>query len=175
MTQKKTLLPELLPAPPVMPSAPTRQRVLQHWQKLVTGGAVATMLGCGCLVMDPLPPPAVCRTTTPLIDQVTFTVSATGTGVLLDATVEWGVTVKVSHVDGATLDGTGSPSALRQFLVPNSPTAVITVTYLAECENVPRSTLRVVLTPVSSDGGVADGGSLGPYTLSVFESPDAGP
>ena len=162
MSDEKTLLTELLPAPkPVIPSSSPRERVALHWHKLVTTGAAAAALaGCGCLVMDPLPPPAQCRTTRSLLSQVSFsaTPGTAGTVTLRVAFIEsWeSATLSFLSIDGGTISPTTGELSLPEDLLitPTTTGLPVTMVFTTTCERSAATSLKVVLTPQGLDGGV---------------------
>ena len=162
MSDEKTLLTELLPAPkPVIPSSSPRERVALHWHKLVTTGAAAAALaGCGCLVMDPLPQPAQCRTTRSLLSQMSFvaTPGSAGAVTLHVAFVEsWeNATLSFLSIDGGTISPTTGALSLPEDLLITPTTAGLPVTlvFTTTCEGTAATSLKVVLTPQGLDGGV---------------------
>lgn len=169
MSDDKTLLTELLPAPkPVIPSSSPRERVAQHWHKLVTTGAAAAALaGCGCLVMDPLPPPAQCRTTRSLLSSLSITASAEVNSAVLLSMSLWrdyeDATLTLLSIDGGTIAARPtSPLSLPANLLisPTVAGAPITVIFTTTCEGTATTSLKVVLTPQGLDGGT-DAGPTG--------------
>jgi len=166
MSDMKTLMTEVLPVPKsVIPSVGPRERVAQHWQKLVTtSAATAALVGCGCLVMDPLPPPAQCRTTRSVLRDVSFTTSrvAPGTVTLGVATTAFAnVELTLLTIDGGTVSPNLSgpltlPATLQ--ITPTTAGSPVTVTFTTRCDGTAATSVKVVLTPVGLDGGT-DGGS----------------
>lgn len=66
MSEKKTLVPELLPQPVIRSKTgpDPRERVQRHLRTLMRFGAAAgtaALASCGYMVVDPLPPPAKCE------------------------------------------------------------------------------------------------------------------
>jgi hypothetical protein len=168
MSDEKTLLTELLPAPkPVIPSAGPRARVALHWHKLVTTGAAAAALaGCGCLVMDPLPQPAQCRTTRSLLSQVSFVAAPQSNGAvsLQVAFLEsWeNASLSFLSIDGGTISPTptGALSLPEDLLITPTGAGSITIVFTTTCEGTAATSLKVVLTPQGLDGGT-DAGPTG--------------
>jgi hypothetical protein len=169
MSDQKRLLTELLPAPKsVIPSSNPRERVARHWHKLVTTGAAAAALaGCGCLVMDPLPNPAQCRTTRSLLSQVSFIATPQGAGSLslqVEFSGAWeNATLSFLSIEGGTLVSSPSgalslPADLR--INPAGAGQPITVVFTTTCEGTAATSLKVVLTPQGVDAGT-DAGATG--------------
>ncbi|MFO0598878.1 MAG: hypothetical protein U0228_26460 [Myxococcaceae bacterium] len=60
---RKILMPEVLPRPMSFPGTAARARVIAHLRLLATTGvATLSLAACPFLVVDPLPPPAKCKT-----------------------------------------------------------------------------------------------------------------
>ncbi|MCY1082142.1 hypothetical protein [Archangium lansingense] len=79
---RKRLMPEILPGPgPVVSSTSVRQRVLRHMKLLIaTGAATTTLAACPYGVVDPLPPPARCRTTGSVLEDLRVEVRPSAPG-----------------------------------------------------------------------------------------------
>ena len=163
MSDEKTMLPELLPVPkPVIPSVSARERVTKHWHQLMTAGAAtAALAGCGCIVMDPIPPPAQCRTTRSLLSEVSFDVqqSPSGDVSLFIGLQEYRVSLRVLSVEGATpfSQPAAEITSSRDLIFHPTGTGPITVIFATTCEETAATSIKVVLTPQGSDGG-ADAG-----------------
>ncbi|MDP1823943.1 MAG: hypothetical protein Q8L48_11900 [Archangium sp.] len=176
MSDQKTLMTEVLPVPKsVIPSVSPRERVAQHWHRLVTtGAATAALAGCGCLVMDPLPPPAQCRTTRSVLRDVNFTATrlapdSVSLRVMLVDFVN--VDLAILTIDGGTVASLPSgqltlPATLE--ITPTTAGAPITVTFTTTCEGTAATSVKVVLTPVGVDGGT-DAGPTG-WTVSATDA-----
>lgn len=168
MSDQKTLMSEVLPVPkPVIPNVSPRERVAQHWHRLVTtGAATAALAGCGCLVMDPLPPPAQCRTTRSVLRDVSFSASRLGQGsVELRVSLPQFADVDLTFlsIDGGTVFPAPSgqlslPATLE--ITPTTPGAPVTVTFTTRCEGTAATSVKVVLTPLGVDAGT-DAGPTG--------------
>ena len=174
MSDEKTLLPELLPVPrPVIPSVSPRERVVKHWHTLMTAGAAtAALAGCGCLVMDPLPPPAQCRTTRSLLEDVSFSVLSNSSGPELSVqrlTFSSEAALSLLSIEGGTF--VTRPSTPVTFTTPlvitPNGTGPITVIFTTTCEGTAATSIKVVLTPQGSDGG-ADAGPTS-WTVSATD------
>ena len=116
MSEKKTLLPELLPAPtsegrpgaasatapsPVERVAEQARLILQRFRGLgpVAGAAMLGLHGCGYGVVDPLPPPPVQCTTLPMpLSSIVMTLS-------VDSPVDGGTPPVVLHLSGGGYPG----------------------------------------------------------------------
>jgi hypothetical protein len=179
---RKKLMPEILPQPAAAPSATARQRVLRHMKLLIAAGAATTTLAaCPYAVVDPLPPPARCRTTGSVLEglQVAAQPDASG-GVVVwvsPSDEEYGEVrfLRVFDLTGAT-EGTihlqQDPAEIH--LKPDSPDATIEFKLAVECEGAPANMLRITLRPASPDAGTDAGTS--PYTVTVTETgTDGGP
>lgn len=168
MSDEKTLMTEVLPVPKsVIPNVSPRERVAQHWHRLVTtGAATAALAGCGCLVMDPLPPPAQCRTTRSVLRDVSFSASRFGLGsVELRVSLPQFADVDLTFlsIDGGTVFPAPSgqlslPATLE--ITPTTPGAPVTITFTTLCEGTAANSVKVVLTPLGVDGGT-DAGPTG--------------
>jgi hypothetical protein len=176
MSDEKTLMTEVLPVPKsVIPNVSPRERVAQHWHRLVTtGAATAALAGCGCLVMDPLPPPAQCRTTRSVLRDVTFSASRLGPGSVelrVSLTQFADVDLTFLSIDGGTVFPAPSgqlslPATLE--ITPTTPGAPVTVTFTTLCEGTAATSVKVVLTPLGVDGGT-DAGPTG-WTVSATDA-----
>ena len=111
---RKKLMPEVLPHPAAAaPSATARQRVLRHMKLLIaTGAATTTLAACPYGVVDPLPPPARCRTTGSVLDVLQVTAEPDGTGGVVvrinvnDVGAEEARVLAVLDLTGATVGST---------------------------------------------------------------------
>jgi hypothetical protein len=188
MTEKKTLLPELLPTPlrhAQAGASGARARVLKHLTTVVTAGATAFALqGCpSCIAVDPLPQPARCAPPTSdprlLVGTKAAQVYAWGTQreVRITLQFDYGVTKLIVTgatggvlVENPTFDG--STSVAR--LTPSSGATSLSVRYLMDCSSGEQGPFEAVVTLTGdafpSDGGVADGGTADGGML-----PDGGP
>lgn len=168
--EEKTLMPEVLPAPrrelePVIPHA-VRARVKRHMQQLLVGAAGLTLANCNCLAVDPLPPPAACRTTGNVLDSMASdvkTITSTDGGpdqlvlrigddeilasgyrtapVLLESLG----TVTGAQVLSTTPASPAGASIVELTLAPDSGVSTITVELTASCGSAPQS-LKATLT-----------------------------
>lgn len=108
MSEKRTLLPELLPAPtrasgpsPVERVAEQARLILQRFRGLgpVAGAALLGLHGCGYGVVDPLPPPPVQCTTLPMpFSSIVMTLS-------VDSPVDGGTPPVLMHLSGGGYPG----------------------------------------------------------------------
>lgn len=170
MSDEKTMLPELLPVPrPVIPSVAARDRVVKHWHTLMTAGAAtAALAGCGCLVMDPVPPPAQCRTTRSLLSELSFEAQQSLSG---DVTLQIGLvreynkSLRVLSVEGATPFSQPAAEITSSTDLTFHPLGAgpITVIFATTCEGTAATSIKVVLTPQGADGGT----DAGPTSWSV--------
>ena len=171
---RKRLMPEILPGPgPVVSSSPVRQRVLQHMKLLIaTGAATTTLVACPYGVVDPLPPPARCRTTGSLLEDLRVSARPGSPGevvveLYLDESGYSDVKfLRVVEVTGATTGKVtleGYPAKIH--LKPDSPDSTLTLTLAAECVGVPKA-VRIELRPVTPDAGA---GSTD-YTVTVSDA-----
>ncbi len=174
MSDEKTMLPELLPAPkPVIPSVSPRERVVKHWHTLMTAGAAtAALAGCGCLVMDPIPPPAQCRTTRSLLADVGFIAfpNASGSVTLsISMGIEDRISMRVLSVEGALPFAQPTPELMGSTELIFQPTGSgpITVIFTTTCEGTAATSIKVVLTPQGVDAGT-DAGPTG-WTVSATD------
>ncbi|MFO0598877.1 MAG: hypothetical protein U0228_26455 [Myxococcaceae bacterium] len=96
---RKILMPEVLPRPMSFPGTAARARVIAHLRLLATTGvATLSLAACPFLVVDPLPPPAKCRSNGGgLSGDLLGTVSPGGT-----LTTDGGTTVDAGLADGGT-------------------------------------------------------------------------
>ncbi len=186
MSDEKTLMTEVLPKPPaVIPSLGPRERVAKHWHALVTAGAAtAALAGCGCLVMDPMPPPALCRTTNSVLASLEVTASGAGSTVAVqvrhsDATsADYApIELQVLSVEGARELATDGgvfevPGELR--LAPASAQATITLVLGARCNGATTPAVKAVLVPGAAADAGADAGVVTSYTVTLSELVDGG-
>lgn len=175
---RKKLMPEVLPQPAaVVPSATARQRVLRHMKLLIaTGAATTTLAACPYGVVDPLPPPARCRTTGSVLDVLQVTAEPDGTGGVVvrinvnDVGAEEVRFLAVLDLTGATVGSTYLYLPAEIHLKPDSPGATIDFKLAVECAGAPANKVHITLRPATSDGGTDAG--TGPYTVTVT---DGGP
>lgn len=177
---RKKLMPEVLPQPAAVPSATARQRVLRHMKLLIaTGAATTTLAACPFAVVDPLPPPARCRTTGSVLDELQVSVAPDASG---------GVVVRLSVFDDYSgevrfprvLDLTGATEGQHELqgnpaelhLKPDSPDATIDFKLDVECAGMPANRLRITLRPTTPDAGTDAG--TGHYTVTVTETGTSG-
>jgi hypothetical protein len=116
MSEKKTLLPELLPAPtstsrphtasatapsPVERVAEQARLILQRFRGLgpVAGAAMLGLHGCGYGVVDPLPPPPVQCTTLPMPFSSIVTTAS------VDSAADGGAAAVLLHLSGGGYPG----------------------------------------------------------------------
>lgn len=175
--ERKRLMPEILPKPQTAsPSTSVRQRVLKHLNLLIAAGATTATLACQpYAVVDPLPPPARCRTTGSVLDtlEVSAMTDASGVVVRIRITDEWGAVrlLQVMEVKGGVADRVALDSAQPEIhLIPDGPAATIELKLATECEGRPAATVRIVLSPGAGDAGMAG------YTVTTSdEGKDGGP
>jgi hypothetical protein len=178
--ERKRLMPEILPGPgPAVSSTSVRQRVVRHMKLLIaTGAATTTLVACPYGVVDPLPPPARCRTTGSVLDDLQVTAQSVSSGeVVVDLYLDAGgygevKLLRVDQVLGAVTTQVkleGYPAQV--YLRPDSKQSTITLTVTAECVGLPAQAVRIELRPVSSDAHGTN------YAVTVSEAlpPDAGP
>lgn len=179
--ERKRLMPEILPGPgPVASSTPVRQRVLKHMKLLIaTGAATTTLVACPYGVVDPLPPPARCRTTGSVLEDLRVEVRPGAPGeVVVELHLDEGGygDVKLLRVAGLTGAATGEvrlqgyPAEVH--LMPDSEDSTIRLTLAVECAAVPVNAVRIELRPLAPDAGAGSSG----YTVTVSDAvPDGGP
>jgi hypothetical protein len=167
MSDEKTMLPELLPVPkPVIPSLTPRERVVKHWHTLMTtGAATAALAGCGCLVMDPIPQPAQCRTTRSVLSALTFNTRTLPTGavVLTVTSNDFGPGLAFLSIDGGRASSVpaGELNLPADLTFIPSAAAPMTVIFTTTCEGTAATSLKVVLTPQGLVDGGTDAGPTG--------------
>ena len=109
MSDKK-LMNEVLPAPKTVTSGAARERVVNHMKTLVqVGAATVTLAGCPPFaVVDPLPPPARCKTMNDVLSELTATVTSADGGsviiLVIDATTDFQSGVELDMA-GGTIGG----------------------------------------------------------------------
>jgi hypothetical protein len=167
--ERKKLMPEILPKPgTASPSTSVRQRVLKHLNLLVAAGATTATLACQpYAVVDPLPPPARCRTTGSVLDalEVSALTDASGVLVRIQLTDYSGEVrlLRVMDVVGGVADRVTLDSASPEIhLKPDGPAATLELKLATECAGTPAATVRIVLTP---DAGGAS------YTVTTSDVP----
>lgn len=187
MSDEKTLMTEVLPTPrPVIPSSGPRERVAKHWHTLVTAGAAtAALAGCGCLVMDPMPPPALCRTTNSVLASLEVTARGVGNSVAVQVRYSGAtyadyaqIELQVLSVEGArelATDGGAFAVPGELGLAPTSDGATITLVLGTRCNGATTPAVKAVLVPVGGAGDAgADAGSASSYTVTLSELVDGG-
>lgn len=157
--ERKKLMPELLPKPQTaIPSTSVRQRVLKHLNLLIAAGATTATLACQPYgVVDPLPPPAKCRTTGSVLDVLNVLAFTDTSGVTVRIWIE-SEEVRLLRI----MDVTGAVAAQAELdtgqpwihLIPDSPAATITLKLATECAGMPAAAVRIVLTPGAGDSGM---------------------
>jgi hypothetical protein len=157
---RKRLMPEILPKPfTASPATSVRQRVLKHLNLLVAAGATTVTLACQpYAVVDPLPPPARCRTTGSVLDalEVSAMTDASGVLVRIQLTDGWGEIrlLQVMEVMGGVADRVALDSAPPEIhLKPDGPAATLELKLATECAGKPATTVRLVLSPVAGGTG----------------------
>jgi hypothetical protein len=160
---RKKLMPESLPKPATAhPSTSVRQRVLKHLNLLVAAGAATATLACQpYAVVDPLPPPARCRTTGSVLDalEVSALTDASGVAVRIQNHDYSGDVrlLRVTEVTGARVDSAALDSAPAVIhLTPDHPASIITLKLATECAGTSATTIRIVLQPVGGDAGMGE-------------------
>lgn len=179
---RKKLMPEVLPPPAVVPSATARQRVLRHMKLLIaTGAAATTLAACPYGVVDPLPPPARCRTTGSVLDVLQVVAERMPDGSVVvridvnDAGAEEVRFLQLLDLTGATAGSVSLYLPAQIQLKPDSPDATIDFKLTVQCAGAPANTVRITLRPATPDGGT-DAGTAGPYTVTLTEAgADGGP
>lgn len=179
--ERKRLMPEILPGPgPVVSSTSVRQRVVTHMKRLIaTGAAATTLVACPYGVVDPLPPPARCRTTGSVLEDLHVQVRAGAQGeVVVRIFLQFGADddvklLRVAGVTGATPGEVrleGDPAEVH--LKPDSEGSPIVLTLDVECAAMPVNAVRIELRPLAPDAGTGSPA----YTVTVSDAaPDGGP
>ncbi|WP_224372148.1 hypothetical protein [Hyalangium versicolor] len=173
---RKKLMPEILPKPVAASGAASvRQRVLKHLNVLIAAGTTTVTMACQPPygVVDPLPPPARCRTTGSVLDVLDVTAWPGTSGVLVriyvnDESGEVSLRQVVETLGGVAdrVNLDGYPAEIH--LIPNSPNATIELKLATECARNPAATVRIVLRPNTEDGGATG------YSVTTSDDSQAG-
>lgn len=154
MTGKK-LMNEVLPAPVVAPKNGPRDRVLRHMRDaLAAGASVALLTGCPFAVVDPLPPPAACRSmgadklATVTVTRIDVDGGVEHYEVVVTLTGDSGLTLNQAMVTNGTLV---SSLTSREFVVaPASGATSFDIVIAADCSDNRMATrklgLRIIVT-----------------------------
>jgi hypothetical protein len=168
---KKKLMNEQLPAPQKSDDTRVRERVLSHMNKLVkVGAASAVLAACPPFgVVDPLPPPARCKTMNDVLSELTATASSvdgsTDITLVIDAKTDYASGVELNMAGGTiggsirSLDRATDSKKMTITLTPTAATVELTLT--VTCDGTMRqvqvsinvATLQVTLVDPSRDGG----------------------
>ncbi len=175
--ERKRLMPEILPKPGIAsPSASVRQRVLKHLNLLVAAGATTATLACQpYAVVDPLPPPARCRTTRSVLDALNVSAQADASGVVVRIQItDYSGDVRllrVMEILGGVADRVALDSAQPELhLIPDSSASTIDLTLATECAGSSATPVRIVLRPDAGDAGMPS------YSVTTSdEGKDGGP
>ncbi len=165
----KKLMNEVLPAPSRAPQSEVRDRVLRHMREALAAGA-SFALAAGCTpfgVVDPLPPPAKCKTVGSLDELVTGKVVDEGGGeqrrlsLTLKATDDSGLTFgSPTSTVGGVVESENSYSVNASLVIrADAGAATVELIFPVTCEdyrtNLSRpGRLRVVITLLNADGGM---------------------
>jgi hypothetical protein len=184
---KKSLMPELLPDPKravIDGQRGPRQRVLRHMRDLVAAGAATLVTSCNCgyMVVDPIPPPARCRTSGALgsLQMSAVRIFDGGRTIYrLTVTADPGEQVALGKVlsnQGAAVrarTGTNGDTEFSFDLEPDTASSVVVLEVEALCQFSSSSTVRFTIQPPAADGGApSDGGES--LTVTAVELPARG-
>lgn len=171
----KKLMNEQLPAPSGTPETQARARVVSHMKKLVQIGAASAALtacppsGPPFGVVDPLPPPARCKTMNDVLSELSAKVTRDDAGatltLTLDAKTDYESGVEL-NMAGGTLGGTitsldRQTDSKKMTIVIQPSSAEVQLSLTVSCDGTLRTirvvidtaTLNVTLTDPSRDGG----------------------
>jgi hypothetical protein len=170
----KKLMSEVLPAPSHAKGGDgrARERVAAHMKRLVgIGAASAALTACPppFAVVDPLPPPARCKTMNDVLSELSAGVEASDSGSTLTLTIS----AKTDYSSGVELDMAGgtiggsitglvrAPDSKKMTVTITPSSAEVQLTLTVSCSGEARTvrvkidvaTASVTLSDPSRDGG----------------------